>query len=237
MAKVIFGGGVSEIRGSIAGQVFSRNGSGAYIRNRVTPVNPQSASQSGVRQNLGAIATAWKDLTEQQRNAWKAAAAGGFTQRDSLGNAFQLSGQQLFMKLNTALFAAGSTGVTLTDPPAEVSLDQLQNAALVSQTVTGTFSITLSGDLIGTGANQKLVVFATRALSQGISNPRKAEFKLIGAFDMSGSGGSFDLTAAYSAKFPEPPDGGKVFVRFHVLQAQTGQTSNSTKVAAVHTVS
>jgi len=37
--SIKFGGGVVDARGSLAGNVFSRNKSGAYMRARVTPVN------------------------------------------------------------------------------------------------------------------------------------------------------------------------------------------------------
>lgn len=58
MALVQFGGGILDARGSIGGQVFSKNRFGNYMRARITPVNPNSARQAVVRAIVQALAAA-----------------------------------------------------------------------------------------------------------------------------------------------------------------------------------
>lgn len=45
MAKIKFGMMMTDARGKLGGQVFSKNRSGSYVRTKVTPVNPQTTTQ------------------------------------------------------------------------------------------------------------------------------------------------------------------------------------------------
>ena len=71
--KAKFGAIVVDGRGKIGGHVATKNKSGSYFRTKVTPVNPQSASQNSVRSRLATRAQAWKGLTAAQRTSWNAA--------------------------------------------------------------------------------------------------------------------------------------------------------------------
>ena len=63
MAKIKLSAIVSEMRGKLNGSVFSKNRGGAYIRTKVTPVNPQSLAQGLVRATLTNLSQAWRGLT------------------------------------------------------------------------------------------------------------------------------------------------------------------------------
>jgi hypothetical protein len=117
MASIRFGGGIVDARGSIAGNTFSRNGNGAYLRARVAPVQPNSPAQTQARQLFGARSQAFAQLTEDQVKAWNDAATGtlgAYTNR--LGEPSQYSGAQLFNKINGVRAAFGLD--QLDDPPA-----------------------------------------------------------------------------------------------------------------------
>ena len=62
---------IADARGSVNGTVYSRGIGGLYMKNRVSPLNPQSSKQSAVRSQLSSLAAAWRSLTDSQRNAWK----------------------------------------------------------------------------------------------------------------------------------------------------------------------
>jgi len=100
MALIKFGGGVTDIRGSIGGTTFSRCAGGNYTRARTKPVNPRSATQTLRRANVGFLTTYWSNtLTNQQRLDWRAYAAG--TQwTNKLGEAIQINGLAAFLRLN-----------------------------------------------------------------------------------------------------------------------------------------
>lgn len=101
MALVKLGGGVTDIRGSMAGNTFSRCAGGNYVRARTKPVNPKASMQNARRSAIAYIAKWWSDqLSEQQRTDWRAyAAATSWTNR--LGEAIEINGLAAFIRLNT----------------------------------------------------------------------------------------------------------------------------------------
>lgn len=102
MALVKYGQGVAQMSGSIGGTTYSRNASGAYARNRSIPVNPNTARQQGVRNNLSALVDAWSaDLTEVQREQWRLYAA-NVSVKNRLGDDIFISGFNMFVRSNTA---------------------------------------------------------------------------------------------------------------------------------------
>lgn len=99
-AVILLGGGVTDIRGSMGGTVFSRNHGGNTIRNRTKPVNPRSALQSARRAQVAYLSRYWSNtMTSQERTDWRAYAAGtSWTNR--LGQSIQINGLAAFLRLN-----------------------------------------------------------------------------------------------------------------------------------------
>ena len=71
--KTKFGAVIVAGSGKVGGHVASHNRGGAYLRTKVTPVNPNTSYQAGVRNRLATIATSWKGLTAAQRLNWNGA--------------------------------------------------------------------------------------------------------------------------------------------------------------------
>lgn len=105
MALVRFGGGVSEIVGSIAGNVFARNRGGAYIRNRTKPINPNTVPQSEWRQKFGRLMNEFSALDEDVKQGWNAFAE-SVERTNKLGEKYTPSGVQCFMEQNLNLVSA-----------------------------------------------------------------------------------------------------------------------------------
>ena len=120
MAGVRYGGGVLEIRGSIGGQVHSKNRFGHYIRARTTPVNPQSQRQNKIRASVGFLAPRWSDvLTQVQRDGWEVYAA-SITRTNKLGEQIKLTGYNMYIRSNTILLQSDLTIVD--DAPVTLTL-------------------------------------------------------------------------------------------------------------------
>lgn len=75
MSKIKWGAIVVDGRGKLGGHVFTKTKSGATMRTKVTPVNPQTAAQASARSRLGGNSQAWAGLTEDQRSSWNALAS------------------------------------------------------------------------------------------------------------------------------------------------------------------
>jgi len=116
MALILFGNGVADARGSIAGTVFARNRSGAYARNRTKPVNPNTTAQSQVRQNLSDLQNYFRSaLTTAQQNGWKFYAEQSPT-LNRLGQSIKLTAINQFIRTNSLRLLAALS--ILDDAPA-----------------------------------------------------------------------------------------------------------------------
>lgn len=107
-----FGSIVVDGRGSVAGVTYSRNGSGAYARARVKPVQPNTALQIVAKSIFSFVRGLWNSgfLTEAQRVAWRDYAA-GTPWLNKLGEAITLNGNAMFIRTNIARRTAGLTEV------------------------------------------------------------------------------------------------------------------------------
>jgi len=120
MALIKFGGGITAMSGSIAGNTFAHNRSGYYSRSRTKPVNPNSAGQQAIRTALSQLTTIWATvLTAGQRTAWATYAA-SVAMKNRLGETIYLTGFNHFLRSNIDFLnnydqyaAAGPTTLSL----------------------------------------------------------------------------------------------------------------------------
>ncbi len=107
MALVKFGGGVVDMRGSIAGTVFSKNRYGQYARARTKPVNPNTERQDDVRDGVAEATARWSAaLTDAARILWNDYAA-GVSMKNRLGEAIFLSGFNHYVRSNAFRISLG----------------------------------------------------------------------------------------------------------------------------------
>lgn len=173
--KVTLGIIVSEARGKVSGNVFSKNKGGAIVRNRVTPINRRSATQQNQRQQLAALAASWRGLTEAQRVGWNAASP-NFPQSDNLGQTIFLSGEQLYVRCNLNLLLIGEAQIT--DAPTPTSFDVLAFTSLTPDASSGTIALAFTPTV---PAGYTMVVRATAPYSAGKSFVPQSAFRFIDA--------------------------------------------------------
>lgn len=224
--KAKFGAIIVAGSGKIGGHVASKNRSGAYIRTKVTPVNPQTSYQQGQRTDFTSLAQGWRALTQAQRDAWNAA-VDGFKRTDVFGDLKTPSGFNLYMRLNGNILAVGKTVISTPPLPSDVS-------AFTSISLAADFSDT-SLDLtfapaIAVGTSVQL--FASPALSAGKAFV-KSELRLIDTL-ISTDVSPVDIAAAWQAKFGSfPAAGSKIFVAVKQVDDITGLTGALLKVSAI----
>ncbi len=170
--KVKWGALVVDGRNKIGGQVASKNRAGAYLRNKVTPVNPANAKQTNVRNRLTTLSQNWRGLTAAQRAAWNSAVS-NFAKTDIFGDLKNPSGFNLYVKLNANLMVLSEDPKTT--PPALTSLDKYSGMGMTY--ASGTPALTLTGDVTA-GGDSGYKLYATPPLSQGV-NFVSSEYRLI----------------------------------------------------------
>lgn len=215
MAKLLFTAIVADMRNKLNGTVFSKNRYGAYARTKVTPVNPQTTAQQNARNRMSTQSQNWRGLTEAQRQSWIEGAV-NFTTTDIFGNSKQLSGQALYVKLNSNLSLIGEAAIDTC--PLPVAIPAL---ALDSVTADDSANTVIIAGTTPVPADFAMVVMATPNITPG-RNFVKNQFRFVDALAAAATS-PFDISAAYVALFGDPVLDQKIFVKAFYISTTTGQ--------------
>ena len=99
MATFKLGGIITDIAGSIGGTTLKRNGSYKVIMNKSSGTPYSRSYNNPSLQYLPFIFKSWSRLDDAEKKAWKEQAL-LYTFPDKFGTLRNLSGRQLFVKLN-----------------------------------------------------------------------------------------------------------------------------------------
>jgi len=112
MALVKYGGGITQVSGSVGGDVHARNRFGNYIRPRTKPVNPHSPRQEASRAIVSYLAEYWHTvLAASDRALWEIYAA-AIAMSNRLGETVYLTGYNHFIRTNSSQLAMGEAVIT-----------------------------------------------------------------------------------------------------------------------------
>lgn len=165
MAKVKYGGGIQDIRGSLAGQVHSRNTFGNYIRQKVSPVQPRTSRQLEVRELFTSFSRRFSQvLTDEQQEAWRQAAA-STPVRDVFGDSITLTGINLYTRLNSLRALMGLEPLDEPPPVVQVGAPELTN--VVANPAAPTLTVDFSPSPVP--ADTYLFIWATEPLNPGVA--------------------------------------------------------------------
>lgn len=177
---------------------------GQIRRALVIPTNPRSADQNDQRAIFGQVSTRWDALTQAKRDAWTAAASTVMS-RSRLGQNGPLTGNQLFMKLNTVLATFGQD--QLDDPPATPQFPAIAPTNLVITNNAGVIALKLT---CPSDPGENTIVRASKPVNQGVN--RCPDTVILGVCPPPATGSS-TITTLYTTKYGVPPVGKKVFVQ------------------------
>jgi hypothetical protein len=194
----------SPMSGSQAGTTASHNRAGQYLRSRRTPVNTVGTGRRGfIKAAFGAAAKAYAALTATQQAAWTSYAA-SYPITDALGQSITLTGQQMYVSINTALQNVGAAMVTST--PASNATPPLGTPTL---TAVHAAAITLTPT--GLGVSTDYITYA-------FSAPQSSGTSFCKTFWQAGhaaanSSTAIVATAAYTAQFGAVQAGQRIFFK------------------------
>lgn len=218
MAKVKFSALISEMRNKLNGSVFARNRGGAYLRNKVTPTNPQTIAQVQARSLLTSFSQSWRALTQEQRAAFNAV-VDQWAKTDVFGDVVNPSGSALYIRLNINISLAG--GTALVTPPTPVGADALSDLSVTADSSSSSVSLVFAPAAVP--ADHAMYVEATPNLSPGISNAN-SKYRYIDTLAAT-TASPAALGTAYLAKFGSLVAGQKLFVRAKFINKLTGEVS------------
>lgn len=228
MAKIKYSALVSDMRNKLNGSVLSKNRYGSYIRNKVTPVNPQTSYQVAQRANLASLSSAWRGLTQAQRDGWQALAQSA-PRTDIFGDSKILAGNALFVSLNLNLLASGSAQIENAPSYESVPVVFAEDYSLVvSMGVNDSAEFNLIPATVPAG--YALIVYATPSVSPGISFV-KNRYRYLGTFTP--TTGTVSIITAYSARFGNAVAGNKAFIRVALVNNTTGQLGLPSELSTI----
>ena len=215
MAKIKFGMMMTDARGKLGGQVFSKNRAGAYVRTKVTPVNPRTSHQMASRSILGLLSASWSALTDANRESWNEAVE-SWKKTDVFGDLKTPTGKNLFVRLNKNLLQSSQPSLDVA--PEKVEMPEIAMFTAGADVTNGTLSFA-GLPAITEGRYQ---VSFTPVLPAGVSYA-KNRFRVIGYYlDVSIAGEAiFD---AFEARFGTLSDGDNVQAQVRYI-AENGQAS------------
>ena len=226
MALIKLGALAQDVRGSLNGTVFSRNRGGAYVRSKVSPLQPVSEFTAAIRQAFKATSQSWAtQLTPVQRAAWIAfASVHPFV--NVFGDSIILSGIAMYQAINQRLMLCGETLVL--DAPLSFIVADLGDVVVTSVWAAGacdTLQIVPGRELT---YEEGLYVFLTPGLPPGVKvqNP---DYRLLCNQDTGLFPSGEDLDGVANERYPAAgwTTGKQWSLRVSALNKVTGAISAS----------
>jgi hypothetical protein len=154
MAKVAYGANVSNIRGKIGTDVFTKAHSGPTLRILIRGKNPKTTPQSIVRLNLARAAAAFRNMTPAQVASWSFFAQTITKHNPVNGVAYSPTAVNEFVALATKFLQVNPGGVIPLTPPATsfagdtITVTALGGAGQVAFTASGANSPNVKTELL-----------------------------------------------------------------------------------------
>lgn len=218
MALFRAGIAVGQISGRVAGNIFSHNRGGPYIRNGTIPIASTTGPALNAKGILANKSQEWQGLTDTQRAAWREW-ANTHQLFNRIGRLITLSGQQAYVQINSRLAHAGVASIS--DPP--IDTPPTGPGALTGSydIGAGTFEIAWANTPLG--ANEALYTRVAVVSSSGINFVRN----LLKLIDISSAAATspLDLQTEIEARFGTLQVGQKLVYLVSVLDVTTGLIS------------
>lgn len=221
MASIKFSGiGVTEMRGSVGGTVFTRNAAGAIAKIRTVPVYPATTKQVTQAATFATVAAAWKSLTEAQALTWIVAAAGtDWTYVNRLGETRNYSGFGLFAKLNNSAYVES---YPITSAPTKPAMAGPTISSISAVVTAGVLALDVTHTTGTIQAESSMIFSATPSLSAGIYRPSLHLFRELERVTAASFASPTDIHTSYVATFSLPTVGSKIFIQTTLLDDASG---------------
>lgn len=221
MALLTFGGGITAMTGSMAGNTFAKTAGGYIIKAKSNPTAGVTAKSRVSKLITGQLSKVYSvTLSPNQHAAWKVfAASNPYTSNNGLTKL--LTGHNLFIKLNYPLMEYGYS-INL-DPPADRP-QNIVNFLNVIPTSGNPGTILITGGVLGPVVDTLVLVSCTPALRPGIRSKQSALRDLPITIPINIA---TDVTDAYLANFGTTPTGPgqRIIVQIQAFNTDTGWLS------------
>ena len=223
LPSIAFGGFSGSAKGVTARQVGGRS----ILSLKCYPTGVATGAQLVRRASLKKISKSWATLTNEQRQEWDRLAEHA-TGASSLGQKAELSGLNLYVRLNANRVMAGESLLSAA-PAGQVAVPNVEYSQVIV-----TPDLVVFGGIRHQAAPNKLVVKMSGSQSAGISNGWSKT--VIISSEVEDDWGEADVTRLYLKTIGvEPTPGQKVFIEAYWLDTSTGFTGQVFKDSVIVT--
>lgn len=197
MAKFNEGALISEIRGSIADQTYSKNAAGPYVKSKLTQTNPNTSYQQIARDYFAFITTQWRTLTDANRNAWIAKAKEENSHHNITSNSHK-AGFNFFMSANYWPWAWN--GIINAEPLEE----KIPNPLYFDNLNPSYPTLSVRANGIDFTFEWLIILKITPPMSPGVMSLNRSMLSNLLWYDSNSDPQTFSLQPAYSTRFTIP---------------------------------
>lgn len=223
MAKITFSGiGITEMRGKLGTEIFSRNAQGAYVKSFVVPTNTITALRTAARDNFASAVSLWTLIDSAQLTTWQELQSRVF-KSSKVAQRYRLTPRSVFISSNYNLLCSGQLPIMVAD--AFSKLEQIAKFSIVELTSTNfRLSVEFVGGSFIVPENHALVVSASNCVSAGIKS-KKNGLVVVSVLDEFSDASDFNIVTDYSSIYSAPVVGKNVFLSFHLVNVINGLAS------------
>jgi hypothetical protein len=201
MARLLYGSLVTQISGSIGGNIFAKGANGFYVKRRTKNKITRSISQLTRRNQFKNVTGSWRTLTSSQQTTF-ISNAHLYPYINSLGVTSYYTGYQLYSKMNNGL--ASLLRALITTCPTPVTYPTTSDYYVWWCIGYTTLNLLLAFDLTlvyEVPANFNVLIEATPNLSKGITAPKASLYRTIQILASGDNTDSIDIAASYFKTF------------------------------------
>lgn len=185
---------ISEIRGSIGDQTFSKNAFGAYVKAKLTQTNPNSSAQANIRAAVAEANTAWKLISDDTFLQWKEYVSNELTSKNISRKIHRSAFNEFTSRyLNRKLLASAVTDFS--------ALPSSRIFPVIESTIQNFESLVLNWSALDDPGTTAIAVYATAPVNTSVRSFSQSAYKFIGYFNVSTLTGSTDIFSMIDAQF------------------------------------
>lgn len=217
---------ISEIRGSVGDQTFSRNAHGNIVKQKLVQTVTNTESQLTARARFASVVSAWQQLSEPDRRLWLDYAT-NFTRHNSLGVKGRYTGYNLFISLNLNRLMGNLPILSI--PVQRSACDLLHNMYLS----TSPYPITVNAEFDTSYSSIRIIIYFTPPISPNIRQVNPSLFIFNGSmspnFAATDSVPTLWNESLMGMPFPTIP-GTVIWLRYRLIDFNSGWFLGSMQV-------
>jgi len=208
---------VSEIRGSVGTQTFSKNHYRPYVKVRKAPTQSSSIYASDARSFMADIVSQWQSETAASQAAWNAV-ADLYNAHERLGKKSRLSGYNAFVRAwinqKYVLIGSGPLPVVSGSVPRLLSLSSNFDHAALS----------LSFTIDNNNSRFRWVFKISKPVSTGVTSNNSVAFYYVKGGAFTGTSNSPSVATAATTRIPSLATAGgkKLFIQLYFVDTKNG---------------